>query len=215
MTAGLTLDVVSDVVCPWCWLGKKRLEAAIDQWTDGPVAITWRPFQLDPSVPVGGVPYKDYMRAKFADGGGEDRFRPMREHLEAAAPQAGIRFRFDDIPRRPNTRDAHRLIRWAQGQGHGNAAVEALFRAFFDEVRDIGDPKVLAAVAGEIGLDAAIVADLLASDRDRAEVAEEEMFFRRLGVAGVPVFIANGARAVQGAQEAPVLVELFAAAVQE
>jgi predicted DsbA family dithiol-disulfide isomerase len=139
----------------------------------------------------------------------------MRERLEAAAPEAGIRFRFDEIPVRPNTHDAHRVIRWAQGQGLGGAAVEALFHAFFEELRDIGDPATLAAIAGEIGLDAAVVADLLATPRDSQEVATEEMFVRRLGIAGVPVFIANGKRAVEGAQEPAVLHQLLNAAIQE
>lgn len=201
------IDIVSDVVCPWCWLGKKRLEAAVHR-AGGGAELIWRPYELDPTLPEDGVPYRGYMRAKFGDGP-DDRFRVMREHLEEAAPAAGIEFRFDDIPMRPSTLNAHRLIRWAQGQGKGAVASEALFRAFFAELRDIGDKGVLAEIAGEIGLDAKIVADLLATDRDKIAVREEETYFRSLGVSGVPTFIFDGRFAVSGAQEPKTLVELI------
>lgn len=201
------IDIVSDVVCPWCWLGKKRLEAALDE-AGGEAELIWRPYELDPTIPEAGVPYRDYMRAKFGDGP-DDRFRVMREHLEAAAPAAGIDFRFDELPTRPNTLNAHRLIRWAQGQGKGSQAEEALFRAFFAELRDIGDKAVLSEVAGEIGLDPKVVAELLQTDRDKIAVREEETHFRSLGVSGVPTFIFEGRYAVSGAQEPPTLVELI------
>ncbi len=201
------IDIVSDVVCPWCWLGKKRLEAALDE-AGGEAELIWRPYELDPTIPEAGVPYRDYMRAKFGDGP-DDRFRVMREHLEPAARAAGIDFRFDELPTRPNTLNAHRLIRWAQGQGKGSQAEEALFRAFFAELRDIGDKAVLSEVAGEIGLDPKVVAELLQTDRDKIAVREEETHFRSLGVSGVPTFIFEGRYAVSGAQEPPTLVELI------
>lgn len=213
------LDVVSDIVCPWCWLGKRRLDAAIAALPDINVVVHWRPFQLDPNVPKGGQDYGAYMRAKFAASGGPgdgaDRFKPMRDHLMDAAPGAGITFRFDDIPTRPNTLNAHRLVRWAQGQGAADAAAEALFKAFFDDLKDVGDPSVLAEIAGAIGLDASLVAKLLASDRDLAEVEEEEVFFRRLGVASVPTFIANGQVALQGAQDSDALIAFLRKAAQD
>jgi len=163
------------------------------------------------------------MRAKFGapnapgdtPGGIPDRFKLMRDHLMAAAPGAGITFRFDDIPTRPNTLNAHRLVRWAHGQGAADAAAEALFKAFFDDLKDIGDPAVLAEIAGAIGLDAGLVAKLLASNRDLAEVEEEEVFFRRLGVASVPTFIANGQVALQGAQESDALIAFLRKAAQD
>ncbi len=219
--AELRLDVVSDVVCPWCWLGKRRLDAAIAATPEHAVEVAWRPFQLDPAMPPEGLPYKEVMRAKFAAGGdGADSelgggFAAMRAHLEAAAPEAGVRFRFSDIPIRPNTLDAHRLIRWAQGQGQGAAAAEALFRAFFDELRDIGERATLAAIAGEIGLDAGLVGDLLEGDADREAVQTEEAFFRGLGVRGVPTFIANGSVAITGAQEPSVLAAFLREAAAE
>ena len=201
------IDIVSDVVCPWCWLGKKRLEAALEQ--SGETAeITWRPYELDPAVPEAGTAYRDYMRAKFGDGP-DDRFTRMREHLEAAAPDAGINFRFSELTVRPSTLNAHRLIRWAQGQKKGDAVVEALFRAYFDELRDIGDLAVLSEIAGESGLDSRIVADLLATDRDKSEVRAEENYFRSLGVSGVPTFIFEGQYGVSGAQEPETLIGII------
>lgn len=194
------IDIVSDVVCPWCWLGSKYLQQAIAK-SGKKVKVNWRPYMLDPSVPAGGVPYGEYMKAKFGSGP-NDRFKAMREALEAAAPDAGINFRFGETPIRPNTLDAHRVLRWAEGQGVSDAAAEALFKAFFDELRDIGDPEVLADIAESAGLDRALVADLLAGDQDKDAVNEEIDFFRNLGVSGVPCFIYNGQYAVQGAQPA-------------
>lgn len=201
------IDIVSDVVCPWCWLGKKRLETALEQ-SGEPAELIWRPYELDPAVPPEGLPYKDYMRAKFGDGP-DDRFKTMRAHLEDAAPGAGITFRFGEQTMRPNTLNAHRLIRWAQGQKKGDAVVEALFRAYFDELRDIGDTAVLAEIAGENGLDSKIVTELLATDRDRDMVREEENYFRSLGVSGVPTFIFEGRHGVSGAQEPETLVKMI------
>lgn len=197
----LAIDMVSDLVCPWCWLGKRRLEAALALTPDVAVEISYRPFQLDASVPREGVPYSDYMRAKFDDGSGADRFKAMRDYLEAAAPEAGVTFRFGDIPLRANTLDAHRLVRWAQGQALGGEMKEALFRAYFDELRNIADPATLAELAEQVGLDGGLTAELLATDKDVREVEVEEAFFRRLGVTGVPTFIANGRLALPGAAE--------------
>lgn len=210
----LRLDIVSDIVCPWCWLGLRRLEAARALVPDIAIAVTWRPFQLDPSVPREGLDYRAYMRAKFS-GEGEGRFAAMRAQLEAAAPASGIRFRFDAIARRPNTADAHRVVRWAQGQGRGTQAKEALFRAFFDEGRDIGNQAVLADIASAVGLDRALVAALLAEDRDMAELAAEEEFFRRLGVRAVPTFISEGRLALSGAYEPEPLAEFLREAAAE
>ena len=161
--------------------------------------VTFRPYVLDPLVPREGRPYKDYMRAKFGDGA--EGFRQMREVLEASAPKAGIAFRFDEMEVRPNTLDAHRLMRWAQGQDLGAECAEALFAAYFKDLRDIGDAEVLSDIANEIGMDGDLVRELLATDRDTDKVEEEVNFFRRLGVSGVPTFIYGGEMAIQGAQE--------------
>ena len=135
----IQVDIVSDIVCPWCWLGVRYFQKAAKQ-SKLEVSLSWRPFMLDPNVPEGGVPYHDYMKAKFG-GGPSDRFKAMREALEAAGPGLGIDFKFDDIPMRPNTLDAHRLLRWAQGQSLGDAAADALFQAFFTDHKDVGDPS--------------------------------------------------------------------------
>jgi len=199
-TATLQVDIVSDVICPWCWLGKRYFDQAVTI-SGQKIAVTWRPYMLDPTVPMQGVPYKDYMAKKFGKGP-SDRFKAMRAHLETAAPEAGITFRFSQIPMRPNTLNAHRVIRWAGGQGLADQAVEALFKAAFDDVDDIGDLDVLTRIANDIGLDPDITKDLLQSSNDTDAVNEEIDFFRRLGISGVPTFIYNGQLAVQGAQPA-------------
>jgi len=195
LMASLDTDFISDFVCPWCWLGLKQFQAAKLS-----TKLTFRPYLLDPLVPREGRDYKDYMRAKFGEN--TDRFKPMREHLETEGPKHGITFRFAEMTRRPNTLDAHRLMRWAEGQDLALDCAEALFRAYFEDLRDIGDRTVLADIAASIGMDAALVTDLLASDSDETKVNEEIGFFRRLGVSGVPTFIYNGETAVQGAQDA-------------
>ncbi len=193
------VDLVSDPVCPWCWLGLRYWDEARRLAPEVQTVTVLRPYQLDPAIPQGGMPYPDYMRAKFGDGG-SDRFKAMRTHLEHAAPGVGIVFNFDEIPMRPNTLDAHRLVRWAQGQDLGEAALDALHKAFFEERRDIGDRAVLAQIATEIGLDGDLVTELLATNRDAGEVLNEERFYRSLGVQGVPCFIFNGRFAVSGAE---------------
>ncbi len=206
----ISVDLVSDPVCPWCWLGLRYWQAARELTADIAVEIVLRPYQLDAAVPRAGVPYADYMRQKFS-GAGSERYKMMREHLEAAGPEVGIVFNFDQIEVRPNTLDAHRVIRWAQGQDLGIEAADAIHMAFFEERRDIGNREVLAEIAGEAGLDSAIVADLLSTNRDADAVLKEEQFYRSLGVQGVPCFIFNGRFAVSGA-EAP---ETLAGAIKK
>lgn len=200
------VDLVLDPVCPWCWLGHRYWMAAQDLVPEFPVETVLRPFQLDGSIPKAGLPYKDYMKKRFGEDS-QGRFKAMREHLESAGPQAGIVFNFDEITMRPNTMDAHRLIRWAQGQDKGADAAEALFKAYFEDRRDIGAAAELTAIAEEIGLDAILVADLLSTHRDRETLEREEQFYRSLGVAGVPCFIFNGAFAVSGAEAPEVLAD--------
>ena len=191
---GIDIDMVSDFVCPWCWLGLRQFRAAK---VGG--ELVHRPFFLDPLLPPEGRPYRDYMRAKFGEG--EAKWRAMREHLEAEGPRYGIDFRFDTITHRPHTRDAHRLQRWATGQDRGEVCADALFKAYFQSGRDIGETGVLAEVASDAGLDGELVRELLGSDRDSAHVDEEAQFFRRLGISGVPTFIYNGEHVLQGAQD--------------
>lgn len=202
--APIQVDIVSDIVCPWCWLGVRYFQKAAKQ-SKYEVSLNWRPFMLDPNIPEGGVPYHDYMKAKFS-GGPSDRFKAMREALEAAGPGLGIDFKFDNIPMRPNTLDAHRLLRWAQGkatgQSLGDAAADALFQAFFTDHKDVGDPAALAQIASGIGMDGDLVATLLSQEDDKDKVLEEVAYFQKLGVSSVPTFIYNGQFALQGAQPA-------------
>jgi len=195
----IQVDIVSDIVCPWCWLGVRYFEKAAKQ-SKHDINLTWRPYMLDPEVPAGGVPYNDYMKKKFGIDGPSDRFKAMREALEDAGPTVGIDFKFGEIPMRPNTLDAHRLLKWAQGQDLGDTASDALFRAFFTELKDVGDHTILKEIAEDIGMDAELVSELLAKEDDKNVVREEIMFFRNLGVNAVPTFIYNGQYAVQGAQ---------------
>ncbi|MEQ8434687.1 MAG: DsbA family oxidoreductase [Oceanicaulis sp.] len=202
----VSVDLVSDPVCPWCWLGLRYWNEARALVPEIQTETILRPFQLDAAVPKAGVAYADYMKQKFG-GGPSDRFKAMRAHLEAAGPEAGIVFNFDQIEVRPNTLDAHRLVRWAQGQDAGEAVLDAVHRAFFEERRDIGDAAVLTEIAAANGMDAEIVADLLSTDRDAGAILTEERFYRSLGVQGVPCFIFNGRFAVSGAEAPAVLAD--------
>lgn len=200
------VDIVSDIVCPWCWLGTRYFFEGVRKSgleMGSTVKVTWRPYMLDPTVPTEGVPYKTYMQKKFGDGP-SDKFKAMRTHLETAGPDAGITFRFSGITVRPNTLNAHRLMKWAQGQDKGTACAEALFKAVFDDLSDIGNADILAGIATSIGMDGTVVKDLLVSPEDRDSVQAEIQFFRGLGISGVPTFIYNGQLAVQGAQPAGV-----------
>tara|TARA_R100000365_G_C2742570_1_gene71236 strand:+ start:1170 stop:1817 length:648 start_codon:yes stop_codon:yes gene_type:complete len=201
--------MVSDLVCPWCWLGKRRIEGAIALTPDVDVQLIFRPYELDPSVPAGGVDYKEYMREKFGSDEGKDRASTMRQALIDYGQEEGIPYQFDKITRRPNSFDAHRLVRWAQGQEQGSAAKEALFKAFFHDGRDIGDHEVLVDIAGQIALDQKIVADLLATDADVENVRNEANLFRQMGVTGVPTYIANRQFAAQGAETSEKLAKFI------
>ncbi len=207
----VTIDVISDVVCPWCYLGKRRLEAAIAE-AGTQVEIHWRPFQLDPTVPPTGLDRKAYMLGKFGD---QARIDAAHARLGEAGAAAGISFAFDRIMRTPNTLDAHRLIRWADPAGCQDGVVEALFRAYFVEGRDIGDRKVLVEIGAAEGLDATLVYRLLASGADESDTRDEIASAVRLGVNGVPFFIFAGRYAVSGAQEARVLAGAIAKARNE
>ena len=191
------LDIISDFVCPWCYLGKANLEAAIAARGGHPFAITWRAYRLDPSIPPEGLERRAYMEAKL---GGAERVAEAHERLTELGKVAGIAFRFERITRAPNTLDAHRLTRWAAAEDRQTLVADELFRRYFSEGEDISDPGVLAAAAGAAGLDPAPVARLLAGETDRAEVTAEAEEAARMGVTGVPTFILGGRYAVGGAQ---------------
>jgi predicted DsbA family dithiol-disulfide isomerase len=206
----LTIDIVSDVVCPWCYLGEKRLEAALAQ-APHPVALRWRPYQLDPTIPEGGLDRAAYMAKKFGASG---RLQSVHDNLVRLGAEVGLPFAFDKIKRAPNTLDAHRLIRWANSAGVQGKVVDRLFEAYFVEGRDIGDRGVLIDIAQECGLDAGLVEKLLAEGADVELVREEIAEAQAIGVSGVPFFIFAGRLGVPGAQEPSVLMRAMAQARQ-
>lgn len=205
----VAIEMVSDIVCPWCWLGLRRIEAAIAEAQDVKVQLLFRPFELDPTIPAGGVDYKDYMAGRVSSPEGRERMAAMRQALIDYGETEDIPYRFDAVTRRPNSFDAHRLVRWAQGQGKGAAAKEALFKAYFNEGRDIGDHAELVTIAGQIDLDPDIVDKLLKTDADADAVRQEAEIFREMGISGVPTYIANRRVAVQGAESVDKLVRFL------
>lgn len=215
MLRALTVDVISDVVCPWCYIGKRRLETALarlrEAEPDLPIEVRWHPFELNPDLPPAGADRRDYLDAKF---GGPERAQQIYARVRAAGETVGIPFAFDAIERQPNTLDAHRLIAWAQARREGDAddLVERLFRAYFLEGRYVGDRDELEHIAAAAGFDPDDARAFLASDALRGEVAGAEDHARRMGVSGVPFFIFAGRVAVSGAHEADTLLDAIAQA---
>ncbi len=198
----LEIDVVSDVVCPWCYLGKRKLDAAIAQAPGLTFDIRWRPFQLDPTIPPEGLDRHEYMARKF----GPEKIAAIHERLTDAGREEGLTFNFSAIKRSPNTLDAHRLIRWSHAKDKQAQVVERLFALYFSEGADIGDRDVLVQVADEAGLDGALVRRLLTDGTDTGSVREEVATAARMGVSGVPFFIFGGKYAVSGAQPVDALL---------
>jgi len=193
----IRLDIFSDPVCPWCYIGKAHLDRALATRPEHPFLIAWHPFQLNPDMPREGRDRGDYLAAKF---GGRDKVAALEARVTQAAAEAGLEIDLAAATRMPNTLDAHRLIHWAGIEGRQTAMKGALMRAFFREGRDIGDAGVLATVAGEVGLDRDVVARLLASEADRDDLAARDADARRKGVNAVPTFLIAQHYVVQGAQ---------------
>ncbi|TPK90531.1 DsbA family protein [Mesorhizobium sp. B2-4-17] len=202
----ITVDVVSDVVCPWCFIGQKRLDRAVAAAGDVDVHIRWRPFQLDPTIPPQGKDRREYMLAKF---GSDERIREIHGRIEPLGEAEGISFAFDAIKVAPNTLDAHRLIRWAGAAGEAvqNRLVRRLFQLNFEEGVNIGDHAVLIEAAREAGMDASVVATLLPTDADVEAVRTEIATASRMGITGVPCFLLEGKYAVMGAQDVDTLAD--------
>lgn len=201
------LEIVSDVVCPWCYLGAANLMKAVTARESHPFAIRWRPFQLDPSIPPEGMDRTDYMTRKFGDLA---QIEPAHRRLEEMGRAAGIDFHFDRITRAPNTTDAHRLIHWAAPEGLQTRTAMALFRRYFELGQDVSEARVLVEAAEEAGMDGAAVATLLAGDADRAEIASEAAAAREMGVTGVPTFVIAGQYVLNGAQPPEVWADVIA-----
>jgi predicted DsbA family dithiol-disulfide isomerase len=202
MSETLIIDIVSDVVCPWCYVGKMHLEAALSDFRNTTVALHWRPFQLDPTIPPKGLDRKVYMERKFGD---LNRLKETHQRLENLGKACGISFNFEGISKSPNTLDSHRLIHWAQKEGKGDGIVRALFEAYFENGYDIGDHDVLTKIASSGGLNPTVIAKRLSTDEDKASVQNEIMQAQRMGVTGVPFFIIARKIAVSGAQPQEIL----------
>ncbi len=202
----ITVDVVSDVVCPWCFIGQKRLDKAVAAVGDVDMHIRWRPFQLDGTIPPQGMDRRQYMLAKF---GSEQRIREIHARIEPLGAAEGISFAFDAIKVAPNTLDAHRVIRWAGAAGEDiqNRLARRLFQLNFEEGANIGDHAVLIGAAREAGMDASVVETLLPTDADVEAVRTEIATASRMGITGVPCFLLEGKYAVMGAQEADALAD--------
>lgn len=207
----VNIDVVSDVVCPWCYLGKARLDQAIANVADDiHVTVNWRPYQLNPDLPPQGVDHKQHLAAKLGGQAAVDRAHEM---LTGLGHEDGIAFDFEAVKISPNTLDAHRLIRWAltEGQETQGKVTALLFKANFEQGLNVGDHAVLLDIAAEAGLDRAVIAALLASDADKDAISEEIEMARGMGVTGVPCFVIDGKYAVMGAQT----VEVFTGALRD
>ena len=201
----MQLDVVSDTVCPWCYIGKKRLDQALVMHGGDGITLAWRPFQLDASIPEGGVDRKAYMEKKF----GAERARTVGNTIRELGEAAGITFRFEKIERSPNTLNSHRLVRWAGTAGCQNEMVDILFRRYFEDGEDVGSHDVLLDAANEAGMDVDIVRDLLSKDADKELIRKEDALARQMGIQGVPSFVINSQWVLVGAQEPETLVRMF------
>ena len=210
------IDVISDVVCPWCFIGKRNLERALETWQakhpDETPTVRWHPFQLNPQLPESGVPRKKYLEDKF---GGAERAKEIYARVSAAGKRAGIDFAFDSIQVQPNTIGAHRLMHYAAEHGSQDAMAEVIFRRYFLEGADLTNKETLAQIAQQAGLDRDEVATYLASDTDRDLIEEQDRRARAIGVEGVPFFIINQRIALSGAQPPDVIVEAMEKAREE
>jgi predicted DsbA family dithiol-disulfide isomerase len=197
------IEVVSDVICPWCFIGKKRLEKALALLGKDDLHVHWKPFQLNPNAPKDGMNRQEYRARKF---GSAATGKQLEDRVAAAGVEEGIHFRFDQIEKVPNTFDSHRLIWLAGKNGNQNALVENLFEAYFLNGEDVGSPEVLRSIAAQSGVDAS---EILHSDIGKQEVTAEELRARTAGVNGVPTFFVNGAPITSGAQQPEVLARLL------
>lgn len=207
----MQIDFISDTVCPWCFIGKRRLARAIAMRPAISFDVRYRPYRLDPSLPKGGMDREAYMTAKFGKSGGVEEAQKV---ISAEGAKEGIEFDFAAIRRAPNTLDSHRLIRWAALTGAQDEVVERLFAAYFENGEDIGDIRVLADIADVSGMDGAQVADMLESDQDLALVEREDQLAREMGVTGVPAMIFANKVAVSGAREPQVLTMVIDKALE-
>jgi predicted DsbA family dithiol-disulfide isomerase len=200
------IDIFSDTVCPWCYIGKQRLERALARRPQETLTIVWRAFQLNPDMPAEGMERQRYLNTKF---GGAENASTIYGRIRGVGEEENIPFDFDAITRTPNTVDSHRLIRYAAELGHQDDVVQALFEAYFCDGRDIGDRAVLAEIGAAVGLDQTQITDFLASGAQASEIMAEDSAARRMGIQGVPCFIIDGRHVLSGAQPPEVFLQMF------
>lgn len=198
------IDVVSDVVCPWCFIGKRRLEKALALASDVPVEVHWRPYFLNEWIPPEGMSREQYLTTKF---GSPERYTDIAQRVRAAAADEGLVYAVDRINRQPNTRDAHRLIRWADGIGKSAEMKQRLMDLYFTEGADLSNRAVLVQAAADVGLDPENVRGALDSDQDIAEIERVVEAAKEAGIQGVPCFILDGKYAISGAQAPEALAQ--------
>ncbi|MEL6522222.1 MAG: DsbA family oxidoreductase [Pseudomonadota bacterium] len=202
----IQLDILSDPICPWCYIGKTLLDKALAERPDHPFALQWHPFQLNPDMPRDGMDRRTYLETKF---GGKQQAVEVYSRIAEAGEAAGLMMNLGAIERTPSTLDAHRLIHWAGIESKQTEVYEGLFDAYFNKGRDIGDRDVLADIADSAGLDAAAIRRLLEGDSDLEDIQARDAHARQRGVTGVPTFIVANQHVVPGAQQPDLWVRLI------
>ncbi len=192
------LDIISDPICPWCYIGKTKLDRALEKHPEHDLVIEWHPFQLNPEMPADGMDRREYLETKF---GGKDAAVQVYGAIAQAAEDAGIEINFEGIQRTPSTINAHRLLHWAALEGKQNAVVDRVFKAYFREGKDISNHDILIDIATGAGMDGDVTRRLLESDADIQDVRERDASARDRGVSGVPCFVIANHYVVQGAQD--------------
>jgi predicted DsbA family dithiol-disulfide isomerase len=205
----MLIEVYSDVVCPWCYIGERRLEAALARRSELQIEKRWRPFQLRPEMPAGGEDWATFAREKF---GGVQRAQAAFSHVTTVVAADGLRFNFDRVASAPNTVDAHRLILLARNHDREWEMADALFAAYFADGRNLNDEAQLLAIAGDVGLDAETVRSYLHSDEGRDDVSRSQIEAGRLGITGVPFYVIDGRLGLSGAQPVDVFLRAIDAA---
>ena len=202
----MKIDIISDTICPWCFIGKRRLARTLTMRPQVAVEIAWRPYQLNPDMPIEGMDRAQYLANKFGGAGRADR---MYDRVRAAGREEGIDFHFERIRRTPNTVNSHRLVAFAHRHGVQDAIVDALFMAYFIEGRDVGDIAILADIAASCGIGREAAAAYLAGDEDRERIMADDEHVRLMGVTGVPCFVIDERYAVSGAQSPEIFFQIF------
>ena len=191
------IDIISDPICPWCYIGKTRLDRALELNPTHNFILEWHPFQLNPTMPKDGMDRREYLEAKF---GGQKEAIEVYSNIDKTATETGLSLNFGGIKRTPNTIDAHRLIHWAGIEGRQNSIIDRLFKAYFQEGRDISEHSVLTRIASAAGMDQDVVRNLLKSDADKEDIKARDTDARKRGIQGVPAFVVANEYVIQGAQ---------------